>query len=96
MCSRTGGFLEQPHPGAKQLYRAQAGGWRACTRDPGKKPNHLLGRDRLVGRWASRELGCCRFGDALHATKPNKAHRHVLIRYPFGTQPGLFGPSMQG
>ena len=44
----------------------------------------------------SRELSGSELGDALHADDPNKPRRHVLIRYPSGTQQGLSGTFMQG
>jgi hypothetical protein len=42
---------------AKQLYRAQAGAWRACTRDPEKKPNPLRERRQGHGRGHRRHRG---------------------------------------
>ena len=97
--SATGGPAEaaswkRPNPGTQQLNGARR--WRARTRNPGEQPDRLVGRHGNVVRRAPDELGCSGFGDALHAAKPNNGHRYVLIRYPFGTGLGPFGPFMQG
>ena len=59
-------------------------------------PEYLVSHERLGAGGPPGELGCKGFGDALHAAKRNKAHRHVLIRNRSRTQQGLFGTFMQG